>query len=132
MKAWTITFGEHIWTDEDATTAHLVAVSELLGDSWESVSPWNGPRSLAAWLAVLLATKSGDLDAAVSAVYAMPVAMLLATFGDREDAPPADPIPPSPAPADLPPEPPEPAPAAKKKGKPAASPAAAVPVPVAA
>lgn len=83
MKGWTITWGEHVFTDEDATTANLIAVSDLLGDDWNNISPWNGPRVLAAWLAVLLATKSGDLDAALSVVYRMSVRELGDCLDDR-------------------------------------------------
>ena len=83
MEPWTITFGDHQWTDETATVMHLVAVAELTDNTWSAVSPWNGPRQLAAWLAVLLATDTGDLDAATAAVYAMSVADLAATLTER-------------------------------------------------
>ena len=86
MQPWTITHSGQTWTDETATVMHLVAVAELTGDSWAAVSPWNGPRQLAAWLAVLLSTHIGDLDVATAAVYAMSVAELAATLSERTDA----------------------------------------------
>lgn len=83
MKPWTIKFRGFEWSDETATTAHLVAVAELIGDGWDSVSPWNGPRVLAAWVAVLVASDAGDLDAAVNLVYAVPVVELLGCLDER-------------------------------------------------
>ena len=77
MKPWTISFRGHEWSSDTVTTAHVVAVAELIGDGWDSVSPWNGPRVLAAWLAVLVASDAGDLDAAVNLVYAVPAVELL-------------------------------------------------------
>jgi hypothetical protein len=70
MKPWRITWGDRSWTDEDVTAAHLISVADLLGvDSWETASPWTGPKSLGAWVAVLLASATADLDAAISEVY---------------------------------------------------------------
>lgn len=70
MKPWKLTWGEQSWTDEDVTAAHLIAVADMLGaDSWTSASPWTGPKSLGAWVAVLLASASGDLEAAMTEVY---------------------------------------------------------------
>lgn len=86
LQPWTITFGDWTWTDETATAMHLVAVAELTDNSWAAVSPWTGPRQLAAWLAVLLATELGDLDAATKTVYALSVAELAGTLSERAAA----------------------------------------------
>lgn len=83
MQPWTITFGDRTWTDETATVMHLVAVAELTDNTWASVSPWNGPRQLAAWLAVLLAVDLGDLAEATARVHAMSVAELASTLSER-------------------------------------------------
>lgn len=89
MTPWTITFGDHTWTDEQVTTAHAVAVAELIGDTWDAVSPWTGPKSLAAWIAVLEAARVGGKDAfetAVVAVYSLPIAALTECLHEREAA----------------------------------------------
>lgn len=83
MKPWTISFEEWEWTDAQARTAHVVAVAEMVGDGWDALSPWSGPRALAAWLAVLIAGTTGDLDAAVTMVYGLPVAALAACLDER-------------------------------------------------
>lgn len=83
MQPWTITYGEWSWTDETAKVMHLVAVAELTDNSWAAVSPWTGPRQLAAWLAVLLAVEVGDLDAATAQVHAMSVAELAGVLTGR-------------------------------------------------
>lgn len=90
MTPWKITFGEHVWTDDQVLTAHAVTVAELIGDTWDVVSPWTGPKSLAAWIAVLeAATVGGDgaLEAAVVAVYRLPIAELAACLEERDLAP---------------------------------------------
>lgn len=86
MKPWIITYGGHTWTDGKATVVHAVAVAELTDNSWAAMSPWNGPRYLAAWLAVLLAAEVGDLDQATATVYAMTPAELAATLSEPDDA----------------------------------------------
>lgn len=84
MKPWTITFEDRTWTDEQASTAHAVAVAELIGDSWDAVSPWTGPKSLAAWLTVLVASEPGwDLEKALRLVYALPISELGGCLTDR-------------------------------------------------
>jgi N-acyl-D-aspartate/D-glutamate deacylase len=85
MKPWTITFGGQTWTDADATVVHVVAVAELTDNSWSAMSPWSGPRHLAAWLAVLLAGAIGELDAATAIVYAMSPAELAEVLAERDD-----------------------------------------------
>lgn len=84
MKPWTITFDGRSWTDEDASTAYAVAVADLIGDSWDAVSPWTGPKSLAAWITVLSATSADDLGRALMAVYAMPVSALGECLAERD------------------------------------------------
>lgn len=83
MRDWQITYGDKSWTDRDALVAHVVAVAELIGDTWDAVSPWSGPRSLAAWVAVLVAADTGNLDQAVRDVYGMPVTDLADCLSDR-------------------------------------------------
>lgn len=86
---WVITWGERSWSDEDVTAAHMVAVDDLLGgSSWTSASPWTGPKTLAAWVAVLLGTSTGDLEGAIAEVYAASGAQLVGALAERpvEDA----------------------------------------------
>lgn len=87
MKPWTITFDGHTWTDDRASTALTVAVTELIGDRWDAVSPWNGPRVLAAWITVLhCADTGGDVEQSLVKVYGLPVAELVAGLTDRAAA----------------------------------------------
>lgn len=86
MKPWVITYGGHTWTDDNVTVMHAVAVAELTDNSWAAMSPWNGPRFLAAWLAVLLAGAVGNLDQATATVYAMSPAALAASLSEPDDA----------------------------------------------
>lgn len=83
MKPWTITFDGHTWTDDDVTTAHAVAVTEIIGDTWDACSPWTGPRALAAWIAVLYGSAISDIEKAVVAVYQLPIASLGDCLQDR-------------------------------------------------
>lgn len=86
MKPWMLTYGEHTWTNEQATAAHLVAVADIAGDRWEVASPWTGPRALAAWAAVMIASlKGGEGDAvrdALVEVYMLPMGSLIDMLGD--------------------------------------------------
>lgn len=102
MKAWTITFGNKSWTDRQVSTAHAVAVADLVGDNWDAVSPWTGPRVLAAWLAVLITSDTGDLDASVKAVYALPIDELVGCLAGREPSVTVSPPPPPEAPPSAP------------------------------
>lgn len=90
MKGWTISFDGHEWSDDEATAGQACAVAELIGDSWDAVSPWSGPKSLAAWIAVLHTSVSGDIGVSVTAVYGMPVAALGDCLSDRDPEPAAD------------------------------------------
>lgn len=88
MSTWKITYKDQTWTDSDVTTAHIVSVAELIGDSWQAMSPWSGPRSLAAWLAVLIAaSRPVDLAVAIMEVYALTPAELAGVLADAEDIP---------------------------------------------
>jgi hypothetical protein len=81
MTYWRITWGDHSWTDSDVSGAHLVAVADLLEqDSWTSISPWTGPKSLAAWIVVLVASQGRELDDALAEVYSAPAAKILAAL----------------------------------------------------
>lgn len=84
MKSWKLTWGERSWTDEDVTAAHLIAVAELLGeDAWTSTTPWSGPKALGAWITVLLASATGDLDEAMSDVYGAQGAKFIGALSER-------------------------------------------------
>ena len=91
MKPWDITLNGETFTDDTATVAHAIAVAELVGDDWQACSPWNGPKMLGAWLAVLLASRSGNLDKSLAAVYALPLSTFATVLTEREpeDDPPA-------------------------------------------
>ena len=89
MKPWTITIDDDSWTDENVTVAHVIAVTELVGDEWAAYSPWNGPKVLAAWMAVLVASRTADLEAAVQKIYALPIATFDVALTEREPTEPA-------------------------------------------
>lgn len=81
MNKWRITWGDNSWTDSDVLGAHLVAVADLLEqDSWTSISPWTGPKSLAAWIVVLVASQGRDLDETIAEVYSAPAADVIAAL----------------------------------------------------
>jgi hypothetical protein len=81
MTHWRITWGHQSWTDRDVNGAHLVAVADLLEqDSWTSISPWTGPKSLAAWIVVLVASQGRELDDALAEVYSAPAADIIAAL----------------------------------------------------
>lgn len=77
MRPWTITVGKWSWSSSTATVAQLAVVTELAGDDWRVLSPWSGPRVLSVWLVALIASKTGDLDAAMTVVQAMTVDQLV-------------------------------------------------------
>lgn len=63
MRSWTIQWGDDQWTDEQATAGHVIAVADMLEASVGfDVSPWDGPKQLAAWIAVLLSTQRVNAD----------------------------------------------------------------------
>ena len=85
MNRWRITWGDESWTDSDVNGAHLVAVADLLEqDSWTSISPWTGPKSLAAWLVVLVASKGRDLDDTIAEIYSAPAAQIVAALSTAD------------------------------------------------
>lgn len=105
MRAFTITWGDRSWSDEEVVAAHVISVAELLGDVGFEVSPWDGPRQLAAWIAVmssidaLRAEGPGDDIEATTArlvstasreVYAAPADKLLMALRPRLVVPPSD------------------------------------------
>ena len=63
MRSWTIKWGDTTWTDEQATAGHVIAVADMLeaGVGFD-VSPWDGPKQLAAWIAVLLSAQRVNAD----------------------------------------------------------------------
>ena len=85
MNHWRITWGDKSWTDNDVTGAHLVAVADLLEqDSWTSVTPWTGPKALAAWIVVLVASQGRDLDETLAEVYSAPASQLVGELSTPE------------------------------------------------
>lgn len=98
MKAWTITWGEQSWTDATATAGHVIAVADMLevGVGFD-VSPWDGPKQLAGWIAVLLAASRVTADNvddanrlvsdALIEVYSATPAQLLGALSVRWPAP---------------------------------------------
>lgn len=104
MRAFTITWGDRSWSDDEVVAAHVISVAELLGDVGFEVSPWDGPRQLAAWIAVMssidaLRTEGpgDDIEAtsrrlmgeALQAVYAASADKLLMALRPRLVVPPS-------------------------------------------
>lgn len=73
MRPWVIRYLDKEWSSADVRAQTLIAVGEEYGpaDQWQSVSPWNGPVALAAWLTVLFTSECGDARAARLMVHAM-------------------------------------------------------------
>jgi len=101
VRSWTIKWGDTTWTDEQATAGHVIAVADILeaGVGFD-VSPWDGPKQLAAWIAVLLSTQRVNADNvadveqlladALSEVYVAKPDALLDALLPRWSAPSAD------------------------------------------
>lgn len=71
---WTIQWNGQVFTDAAATAGHVIAVADILeADVGFDVSPWDGPKQLAAWIAVLVAAGR------VTAANAHEVELLVAT-----------------------------------------------------
>lgn len=71
MRPFVITWGDRSWTDEQCASAHVIAVADVLGTEGFEVSPWDGPKQLAAWIAVLLAaSRVSELDEVTDATVA--------------------------------------------------------------
>lgn len=84
MQPWTISFRGKSWSDDQVTVMHACAVAELTDDSWQAVSPWNGPRHLAAWLAVLLAVDTGDLTTSTAMVNGLSLSEFAGVLSERK------------------------------------------------
>jgi hypothetical protein len=101
MEPWVIRWDGHEWTDDQVVVAHVVSVCELVGDNWSAVSPWSGPRALAAWISVLWAAASGKpVTDAMTTVFSLPLTRLTSALSTRPVDPPPDP---DPAPVPSPP-----------------------------
>jgi hypothetical protein len=62
--------------------AHVIAVADLLErNGWDVVSPWQGPKQLCGWIAVLLAASENiTLPDALTRVFALSLDTLLNTL----------------------------------------------------
>lgn len=100
---WVITWGGTTFSSASATAGHLIAVADLLESGVGfAVSPWDGPKQLAAWIAVLVAARRvtaenvGDATSlvaeALTEVYRASPAALLGALSVPWDAPSGDPI----------------------------------------
>jgi hypothetical protein len=82
--AWRLEWGDNVWHADDLTVADALSVRELLQldgpAAWRALSPVTDPRTCAAFLAVLIARTTGDLDAAVGEVFAAPATALVASL----------------------------------------------------
>jgi len=91
MRAFTITWGEHSWSDAEVVSAHLITVADILETPTFDVEPWAGVKQLAAWVVTFLAldrvrTGVGTAEAIVEAtreVYAAPPDKLLLALRPR-------------------------------------------------
>lgn len=89
MRPFAITWGEHTWTDVDVLAAHVISVADILGGTGFDVSPWDGPKQLAAWIAVFRSIEyAGDdperaVGRAIAEVYAAPADKLLMALRPR-------------------------------------------------
>ena len=52
---WLITWGDHVWAEDDLTGAHAALVTLLSGkDTWQQLNPFEGPMVLMQMLAACL------------------------------------------------------------------------------
>ena len=102
---WRITWGEHVWTEEDMTVAHMNAICLVQGaDSWEQCNPLAGPGRALGVLAVFVAQAEGRaVDQVLQEIARRPASDLLNaldTVDDPEESPAAVVVPaPRPTPA---------------------------------
>ncbi len=86
MRGWVIQWGGHSWTDTEATVGHMVAVAGLGFDDWASASPWRSPQVLAAWVAVLVASETGqEIEACLALVGETPLSELLGCIDEPKE-----------------------------------------------
>lgn len=82
-KPWRLTWGEHTFTADDLTGAHLSLIGVALGEDTWDVNPAAGPRRLQAVLAVCLAIGAGrrldDVVAELASAPALALADALST-----------------------------------------------------
>lgn len=75
---WSITWDGHTWSNESITVGEAIDIALLAGGGWAALDPYEHPASLAAIVAVLRATRLGEVaEATMAAVRAMPAAELM-------------------------------------------------------
>ena len=84
-KPWRLTWGDHTFTADDLTGAHLSLIGVALGEDTWDVSPAAGPRRLQAVLATCVAIASGRRLDDVCAELAASPALLLADALSTDD-----------------------------------------------
>jgi hypothetical protein len=87
--AWRIEYQGATLDESDVTAAHLMMVSELLdGDqSWENTNPMRSPRTLCAWIALVVAQRmQKPLDTVMAFVVSRPLTELVAAVTSIDEA----------------------------------------------
>lgn len=87
---WRIDYDGATLDEGDVTAAHLMMVSELLdGDeSWENANPMRSPRTLAAWIALVVAQRRKQpLETVMAYIVSRPLTELVAAVQSVDDAP---------------------------------------------
>lgn len=77
---WTITWGEHVWSEDDLTGAHAAMVTILSGkDAWGQLDPFAGPMTLMQILAACISlAEQRDAIEVVGELGLVPLKKLLA------------------------------------------------------
>ena len=79
--AWSLSWGESTWVEEDLTGRHVALVCAGLGREVWDVSPVIGPVHLVAVLAAFIAVETGELLLdVVQVLHSAPWATLLAAL----------------------------------------------------
>lgn len=86
---WQITWEGRTWTEDDLTTAHLLAIVAAQGiDTWEQCDPTAGPARLVGMIAALVAIADHrPIDAVIAEVATSPALLLADAIG-----PPPEPV----------------------------------------
>jgi hypothetical protein len=84
-KQWTLTWGDHVWTEDDLTAGDISLAQAVTGDGWNSHEVTRGPLHAANLLAILIARTEGRPLQAVSVeLAAVPATVLAGAIGVKD------------------------------------------------
>lgn len=87
MTGWTITYGEHTWTNESITGGEAIDIAITAGGGWDALDPYSHPAALLSIVAVLCATRLDEpLEEALVRLRALPAAELMGFLVGTSDS----------------------------------------------